>query len=90
MFDALSVTNAIIYQELGSQSMLKQNGIYLSLDAKRAKCVPNCIRNIFPSVLTKQLVKIDETFLWWKFSEVSEHNKKSISNAPSSPVAGLT
>lgn len=63
MFDALSVTNATIYQELGSQSMLKQNGIYLSLDAKRAKCVPNCVRDIFPSVLTKQLTKIDEAFL---------------------------
>ena len=54
---------SIMTQELESQYMLKQNGNYLSLDAKRAKCVPNCVRNILPSVLTKQLTKVDERFL---------------------------
>jgi len=86
MFDALSVTNAIIYQELGGQSTLKRNDIYLSLDAKRAKCVPNCVRDIFPSVLTKQLTKIDEAFLCWK---LSKPNKNPIIDVPSSPVIGL-
>jgi len=74
MFDALSPINAIIYKESGRLSVSKMKDIYLSLDTQRAKSVPNSICEIFSSVLPKQLMEINKTFLCQKL-EGGEQSK---------------
>jgi hypothetical protein len=63
MFDTLSPMNAIVYWELERLSLSRMKGTYLVLDMICAKSVPNSIHKIFSSMMSKQLMEIDKTFL---------------------------